>query len=515
MFGPFITASLTTLALLVAVVVSPLTAQEPREQLGIYDDWSIHRLQDGDLRFCYAETRLVSPREVENGLGDVRLQVTSRSLSGSSDMIRVTPTSEFSDNDYHVMIDSKRAFSVNSLTSMPMEFGHTSVVNQMTAGEAAKGAMVLWNDSDSTFAGVFSLRGFRAAYNSVEQLCPKPQETRETRAAPQPIGVSDISVDWGPPVRYSEFTVTGPFFQSLKTDQIKIRAVPAEYAHGDDGIGYYAKNEEGSPLGIFTYGSQRLEFYHDGALIDVLNRGSYTNRINGACLDPETGLLKIVMDSWDGGATTPGITSVVYFDPNKRINSEYVAWYGGYVPMLLCSEGESSWEWGGQFLPCQCVGRAVRDAYSTTLDKVVRKIPRFKPDNDGVQTRIKIDTFSSLLSQIARIEPFTQWDTTSSLDVQHFESSRFTVTVITYTDHADVYNCEQTTYVRGRSDHFWVPVYTAPVSSKRFHTLEIHGFIDDENLDIFMCVADCDWWGKYDRVTKNVEEWHQTALNSR
>ena len=513
MFGFFTTASLTTLALLVAVVVSPLTAQESREQFGIYDDWSVHRLQDGDLRVCYAETKLVSPREVENGLGDVRLQVTSRLLSGSSDMIRVTPTSEFSDIGDHVMIDSTLAFWVNSLNSM--DFDHTSVVNQMKAGEAAKGEMVLWNDSDSTSAGVFSLRGFTTAYNSVEQLCPKPRETREmreTRAAPQPIGVSDISVDWGPPVRYSEFTVTGPFFQSLKADRIKIRAVPSEHAHDDFGIGAY--NENSSPIDIFTDGSQRLEFYHDGALIDVLYGGLLSNYINGACLDPETGLLKIFMHSWDGGATDPGTTSVVYFDSNKRIVQETVVWYDGNVPTFLCSEGESSWEWGGQFLPCQCVGRVVRDAYSTTMDEVVRKIGRFTPDNDGVQTRIEIYTFSSLLSRISRIEPFTQWDATSSLDVQHFESSRFMVTVITYQDHANVYNCVQTTYVRGRTDDFWVPVYTAPVSSKGFHTLEIHGFIDDENLDIDMCVADCGWWGKYDRVTRNVVEWHQTALNS-
>ena len=507
MFGFFTTASLTTLALLVAVEVPPLTAQESREQLGIYDDWSVHRLQDGDLRVCYAETRLVSPREVENGLGDVRLQVTSRSLGRSSDMIRVTPTSEFSDNDYHVMIDSKQAFSVNYLISMPEEFRHVSAVNRMIGGDAAKSEMVLWNDSDSTSAGVFSLRGFRTAYRSVKQLCPKPR-------AQQPIGVSDISVDWGPPVRYSEFTVTGPFFQSLKADRIKIRAVPSEYAHDDSGIAGYNK-EEGSPLGIFTYGSQRLEFYHDGALIDVLHGSSYTNRIKGACLDPETGLLKIVMHTWNGGATDPGTTSVVYFGPNKRIIYKIAAWLEEEVPTFLCSGDESSWQWGGQFLPCQCIGRAVSDAYSPTLDDVVLEIPRFKPDNDGVQRRIKIDTFSSLLSRISRIEPFTQWDTTSSLDVQRFESSRFMVAVITYRDHLNVYNCEQTTYVRRRTDNFWVPVYAAQVSSKGFHALTIHGFIDDENLDIDMCVADCDWWGKYDRVTMNVVEWHQNALNSR
>ena len=508
MFGPFTAVLLTTLALLVAVMVSPLTAQESREPFGIYDDWSVHLLQDGDLRFCYAETKLVSPREVENGLGDVRLQVTSRSLSRSSDMIRVTPTSEFSDNDNYVMIVSdnyvmivpNRTFWVNSLTSM--DFDHTRVVNQMKAGEAAKDEMVLWDDSDSTSAGVFSLRGFTAAYNSVEQLCPKPW-------APQPIAVSDISVDWGPPVRYSEFTVTGPFFQSQKADRIKIRAVPSEFA--DFSIGSYDDKENGSPLDVFTYGSQRLEFYHDGALIGVLDGGSRLTYIDDACLDPETGLLKIVKFSWSGGATDPGTTSVVYFSPNKRIIEKAVAHYDGGVPTFRCSEGESSWQWGGNFLPCQCIGRAERDAYSITMDEVVRKISY----NGRTQTRIEIDTFSSLLSQISRIESFTQWDATSSLDVQRFESSRFMVAVITYRDHFNVYNCEQTTYVRGRTDNFWVPVYTAPVSSKAFHALEIHGFIDDENLDITMCVADCDWWGKHDRVTKNVVEWHQTALNSR
>ena len=205
MFGPFTAVSLTTLAFLVVVEVSPLTAQESREQFGIYEDWSVHCLQDGDMRICYAETKLVSPREVENGLGDVRLQVTSHSFHESSDMIRVTPTSDFSANDYHLMIDSTLACWVSSLTSK--DFDHTRVVNQMKAGDAAKGEMVLWNDADSTSAGVFSLRGFTTAYNSVEQLCPKP---RETRAASQPIGVSDISVDRGPPVRYSDSPLPDP-----------------------------------------------------------------------------------------------------------------------------------------------------------------------------------------------------------------------------------------------------------------------------------------------------------------
>ena len=163
--------------------------------------------------------------------------------------------------------------------------------------------------------------------------------------------------------------------------------MPAEYAHSV--IDVYTDKENGSPLGIFTYGSQRLEFYHDGALIDDLYTGAYKNNIEGACLDPETGLLRIVMHSWSGGATDPGTTSVVYFNPNKRIIQETVAWSERNVPTLLCSEGESSWQWGGHFLPCQCVGRVAKDAYSTTLDEVVRKIPGFYPNKKEVKGALK------------------------------------------------------------------------------------------------------------------------------
>ena len=505
--GPLTPASLTTLAFFLAVPVAPMTAQEPQEAFGIYDDWSVHRLQDGDLRVCYAETRLVSSREVENGLGDVRLQVTSRSLSGSSDMIRVSPTSVFSSSGSYAMIDTTLAFRVDALT--PMEFDHTSVVNQMKASEASKGEMVLWRDSDSTSAGVFSLRGFTTAYNSVGQLCPAPQETR---AATRSISVSDVSVEWWP-AQYSEFNVTGPFFRMQQADRIKIRAVPSEFA---EFLGFTRDTENGSPPGAFTYGSQRLEFYHEGALIDSLAGGAHSNRVEGACLDPKSGLLKVVMHNWDGGATDPGTVSVVYFGPDKRIIAETVSWYGLEVPMLLCSEGESSWQWGAHFTPCLCVGRAAGDAYSTTMNDVVGEIRRINRKNGGAQTRIDRDAFSSLLAQISRIEPFTEWDATSSLDVQRFESPGFTVVAIAYRDYAYVSNSVQTTYVRRRDDVYWIPVFSEEGSLKAFNPLKIHGFIDDNTLEISKCAAWCDSpEGTYRRVTRNVAEWRQDASNGR
>ncbi|MDE2887473.1 MAG: hypothetical protein OXR72_04605 [Gemmatimonadota bacterium] len=311
----------------------------------------------------------------------------------------------------------------------------------------------------------------------------------------------------------SEFTITGPFFQTQKADRIQIRAVLPEWS-------LYRSPLPGDradirPLDAFTYGSQQLEFFHEEALIDVLKGGLVTNRIKGACIDPESGRLKVILRSWDGGASDPGETRVIEFDPNKRIIAKTVAWYEGDVPMLRCSEGESSWRWGGRFLSCQCAGRASGDAYSTAMENIVRETGRFNTDVDGAQTRIDSEIFSSLLSRISRLEPFARWDATSSLEVERFESSGFAVAVITYTDHAQVNNCVQITCVRRKTDAFWVPVYVAPVTPKRFNRLKIYGFIDDENLDVHICVAHCGFWEDYDRVTRNVAEWHQTAMNRR
>lgn len=495
---PFAAALLTALVLSVTLVVSPLIAQESREAAGTYNDWSVHRVQDGDLRVCYAETKLVPSREAENRLGDVRLQVTSRSISGSSDMIRITSTSVFSDKDILLKIDSF-AIEVNSLTEL--DFDHTRVVNQMRAEEASRGKIVLLSKSDRSSIGVFSLRGFSDAYSSVEQLCPEPEALH---ADPQSISVSNISVV----ERFllvSEFTVTGPFFHRQKSDRIKIRAVLPEASlyHGP----FYTGSSEIDPLDAFIYGSQQLEFYHDGALIDVVKGGLVTNRITGACLDPETGRLKIVLQSWDGGFSDPGDASVVYFDSNRRVVKESVHWYGGQVPMLLCSEGESSWQWGGQFLPCQCIGRAVKNAHSTTMDDVVRELNRFSSEHDSARTRIDSDSLSSLLSEISRLKPVTQWDATASLEVERFESSKFAVAVITYTNHAHVYEGVQTTLVRQRADDSWQLMYFKEGARRGFNPLKIHGFVDEETLDISKCVAWCDSWdGTYERVTENIAE---------
>ena len=98
--------------------------------------------------------------------------MTGRSLSGSSDMIRITPESVFSGHRHEVIVDSTLDYWVNSLTQL--DFNHTRVVNHMKASEAAKGQMVLRDGSESSSLGVFSLRGFTGAYDAIGQLCPEP-----------------------------------------------------------------------------------------------------------------------------------------------------------------------------------------------------------------------------------------------------------------------------------------------------------------------------------------------------
>ena len=72
MFAPLAAASLTALTL--SLAVAPLFAQEIGDTMGVYDDWSVHLLQDGGIRVCYAETKLVPSQEAGSGLGDLRFR---------------------------------------------------------------------------------------------------------------------------------------------------------------------------------------------------------------------------------------------------------------------------------------------------------------------------------------------------------------------------------------------------------------------------------------------------------
>ena len=469
-----------------------------RETVSVYDDWTAIVLQEGDLRVCYAETKLIPPAKATQGLGDMRLQVTSRSLGDGSTMVQLTKDPDSFDMEISVKIGSTLALPLKRLVNPMRSFFagdvadfYAKLVEDMKAGEAAKVEMALTRDTDGAAVGAYSLRGFSDAYGQASKIC---SPSRYGDRYKDPVTVSGISAEVNPSV-YSEFSFTGPFFG--RSNKVTVRAVPDD-PEDPNIAGYMAP--ELVPSGIFTYGAQRLEFYRDQELVDVYP-GHYRTEILGVCYDPETIRLRLLLNFWSGSATIPGQDRVVYFDRNAgTIVGESVSMVEGTPTMVDCSDDESSWEWDASFFPCVCAGRATNSEYRPRLAEIVREISRLSERSSGA-------SLYNLFFDIARLEPWVRWDAGTDLDVQRFESSKFEVVVITHEDHLDVYNSDQITFVRRRADDYFVPVHKAGVSSKAFNTLTIHGFVHDEVLDVTMCVDDCNWWGRHERVTKNVGDW--------
>ena len=495
----FILTTTAVVTLIPAAVLSMTGAT--RETVGVHDDWTASVLQEGKLRLCYAETKLVAPAKARQGLGDVRLQVTSRSLSDGSDMARLTKDPDSSDMEIALTIGSGQLVPLNRLEKF---------VKHMKAGEAAKIEMILRRKTDGTTLGTYSLRGFTKAYDEASKICSPRRYWDHYK---EPVRVSNISAVVEPSL-YSEFSFSGPFFTAKSFGgsfnalfrlsfewakaRVTVRAVPRD-SDDTDLAGYLGPVP--NPEGIFRYGSNRLEFYIDHELYDVYpTAGVRTNEVTGACFDPETKRLRLLMSSWDGGATIAGDDIVVYSDPHAGVVGEPVSLGRGIASMVDCSDNESAWQWGGSFYPCVCAGRAANDQYRSRLKEVIREIGRLSSRKSGA-------SLFNLLFDIAGLEPWLQWDDGTDLDVQRFESSKFEVVVITHEDHLNAFNCDQTVFVRRLVDEYFVPVYEAAASSKGFKKVEIHGFSDADVLDITLCVERCYSWGRYERMTKNLTDW--------
>ena len=490
----------TALATLIPTLAMSMAAAS-RETVGVHDDWTTHILREGKLRLCYAETKLIPPKDVAHGLGDVRLQVTSRSLGTASDMYRLQTHPDSPDMDITVAIGSTRTVQLksakNAIGESNIDYFHAKLVEQMKAGETAKSEMELTRDRDGASLGTGSLRGFTEAYDDASKICSTNESGRRYGDRyKDPVTTSALSAVVEPSV-YAEFSFTGPFFGKHE-NRVTVRAVPS----GHRNIGSYLEPKP-VPESIFRYGSDRLVFYKDGDQIHD-GFGAYRTDVRGICFDPESERLRLLMDFWHGGASDPGQDVVFYFDPASGIVSESVSNIEGSPSLFDCSDAESVWADDGSFLPCLCAGKADNNEYRSRLENMVLELDRLSHRTSGAP-------FHNLLLDIGRLEPWVQWDALTTLDVKRFESSKFEVVVITYRDHTDVYRCNQITFVRRLPDEYFVPVYEAGVSSKAFNTLTIHGFVDTEVLDLTMCVDDCDWWGRHDRVTKNVGDWWQEA----
>ena len=497
-------------ALLLTLVLAlpPAGAQEPRTRLSEHGAWTAYVLEKGRLRVCYVETKPFAASAGVRELGDVRLQVTHRSLNSASDLVRFT-TNQYL--PYSVILNSANPSTLDSLLD-PMEGDpDTSFVEDMKAAEAkhAQAQLVLWSNlnlSDLDFASatsqaVYSLHGFTKAYDAIRAHCSNRPAQDASR---QPITVTGISPLQGSPLS-SEFSLTGPFFQASEAERLTIRAIPGGFTDADVDLATL------SPEDRFIYGSQRLEFYRDDELIYVDENSQHSNDITGVCLDPSSGQLKILMRTWSGSATYPPNTLAVHYVPGVGIVEEFLDSSQHGSRILDCSKDESQWQWGGHFLACQCAGRAGKDVYYSALDGLASDIERFGGVREDSQGRINEATFSSLLSRLSELDPFVRWDALSSFDVQRLDSEKFTVVALTYTAHDRPYSSVQSLFVRRRTEDFWTPIYQAPLSSKGIHTVTLYGFLDEQTVDLKMCVENCDSWGKSARVKKNLEEWTENV----
>lgn len=475
------------------------------ETVGVYGDWTSHVLGEGKLRLCYAETKLIPPSEATQGLGDARLQVTGRSVGVASDMVRLTRDTDSLDMEIRVKIGSADAFPLKMLANpMPgyslRDFAdfYGKLVEDMKVGEAAKVDIELGRATDGVSVGNFSLVGFTEAYEEAGNNC---SVRRYRDRHKDPVAVSGISVVAEPSL-YSEFSFSGPLFRwSKRESRITIRALPDN--PDNSAIRGYLRgypNAPGTfPEGIFLYGSDRLAFYADGKLVDVYP-GGFRNGVDGVCFDPESDRLRLLMHSWSGGAPDPARDIVLYSDHDNTLVGETISWLDGGPTPVDCSDDESVWEWNGSFFPCLCAGKAADNEYNTRVKEVLAEIGRLSSRSRA--------WLHNLLIDIARLQPWVQWDIHTDLEVQRFESSKFEVVVVTYQDHLNVYRCAETIFVRRLGDEYHVPVYGVGRYAAGRNTVQIHGFVDDDVLDVTLCVEDCDArWGETDRVTKNLREW--------
>ncbi len=489
---------LTTTAL--ATLIPAMAMSMPGasiETVGVYGDWTSHVLGEGKLRLCYAETKLIPSSEVTQGLGDVRLQVTGRSLGEASDMARLTRDAGSLAMEIRVKIGSAKDFPLKMLANPMPDFAdfYAKLVEDMKAGEAAKVDIELGGASDGVSVGNFSLRGFTEAYQEAGNHC-SVRRYRERHK--DPVTVSDISVVVEPSL-YSEFSFNGPFFPwSTRKSRVTIRGLPDP--RDDYNVSRYLNAPDGPvPSGIFWYGSNRLAFYADGRLVDVIP-GSYKNTVTGVCFDPESDRLRLLMNYWSGGAPDPGYDIVLYSGHNYILVEETTSHVDSGPELVDCSDDESVWEWDDSFFPCLCAGKAADNEYHTRVKEVLAEIGRL--------SRRSRAWLQNLLPDIARLQPWVQWDIYTKLEVQRFESSKFEVVLVTYQDHLNSDQCAETLFVRRLGDEYHVPVYeVVGGEASHFNTVQIHGFVDDEVLEVTLWVEGRYGWEKTERVTKNLRKW--------
>jgi invasion protein IalB len=163
----------TLLAVPLALLAAPVQAQEPKS-LGNFTDWSAFSFQEGNRQTCY----MVSQPKNQEGLapnarrGDVYVMVTHRPNERSLDVVSVLAgytfqqgseaTAQIGNQTFRLFTDGDGAWARDESTDR-------QVVGAMRGGQT----MIVRGQSNrgTRTTDTYSLRGFSAAYQAINQAC--------------------------------------------------------------------------------------------------------------------------------------------------------------------------------------------------------------------------------------------------------------------------------------------------------------------------------------------------------
>ena len=514
---------LTVLLLVLAQACTPAGKPATGHTLGVYGDWTAYRFEDGALEVCYVETGLIPVPGAEPDFSEVRLQVSNRAFNPGKNLVRLTLTHLYPHYDdmpqYIRLTLAPKAYT--SLAALYDPEGYDAggpfddeLVGDMISGDVQAVTLTRfqnWEEENGAHLGSYSMDGFSEAYAAISRACPLLTEY-PARGAAQTVRIDGYATVEGPPEYYT-FSLTGPFFEAGEADTLTIRGVPDNYSEFE-GMDEETKAEVG-PEYYFIYDAEQWEFYRNGDYVGSINSG-YRTEITGLCLSPESERLKLLVHAWGGGATSPGSSLSVFYEPGEGMHENVHYARDAFGPGLVdCRDNESINEQGRPFRPCLCTGSAGNRLYHSTLEQLRSDITQAaSTDEDARPRTIGDDTFNALLSRAVRLEPFIWWDAYSHLDVQRFESPKYAVVSLTLLDRTSVYGSFQQVFVRRLSEDVWTEVFNQQSSRYGFNTATIHGFHDESTVDLEMCFEqgpDADYQCQRhvpdERRLMTVEEW--------
>ena len=470
-------------------------AQEPTDRgpakptrLEIHGDWTTYVIEDRGLRLCFAETEPMAPAGGALPADTPALLLTHRAARGPA-MVRLAMDD---DRTYELMAGAESVGRFQLYYGTIVMGPQSSAVEELLSSEASGLALKLRdaNDEDVALAR-YSSQGLRDAYKAIRHACPERESPNDVRVRGEVVRVQP----------HVEIGFTGPFAEAGSNERFSVRIYPSqpvdEEDWPEDRLASFAVGDGRFPD---LRNVDRVEHLRGEELLGEPSGPTYLLDFWGVCLDPGSGRIRTLFESWSGSASTPSRISTRGFDPERGLVANTLADTETAPISLDCSSGEALW--GELFRPCSCSA-----GYERRRDELVESIREAVTESES-EGEVGEEAFSNLLARIDELLPFLYWDAHAHLEVDKFSSSEYSIVVLTYFSQASYWSSFQHMFVRRPTEHSWGHLYDAPMSSRYFGAAEVHRFVGEGILELEMCT---DYCASRVRVELDVERWIQAV----